>query len=268
MIAVTVFMAFFDVYMTNYSLNTQKSAVLTGTDLSASEAPNEESDIVTLGVHVDTKAEWADRLDFTAFINSTAAGPLLLILCAIFPPIFVNGEQKNGFIKNIAGQWGSRGMLVLSKLFAVAIQVLIIFMVFIFSAAIMGTICWSDRLVFESISDFAKIFGIHYLLHFAFASLVTALTILMRGSGLSMTFGILGSTGITSLLYTFVNILLQKCGAPGDFNIGNYFIENCITIVSPDLGGSDLTRVIVVGAVFLVVSTLIAMIVMQKRDIR
>jgi len=125
-----------------------------------------------------------------------------------------NSEEKlttvilqNGYIKNIAGQLNNRGMLVLSKLAAVAVQVLIIFAVFIFSAAVMGKICWGDKLVFESVSDFAKVFGIHYLLHFSFASLVTALTILVRGSGLGMTFGILCSTGITSLLYAFADIL-------------------------------------------------------------
>lgn len=111
-------------------------------------------------------------------------------------------------------------------------------------------------------------FGIHYLLHFSFASLVTALTILVRGSGLGMTFGILCSTGITSLLYAFADILLHKCGVSEEFTISKYLIESCISTVTPDLSGGDLVRVIAVGAVFLVASTLLSMIVMQKRDIR
>ncbi len=267
MIAVTVFVSLFSVYMTHYDVTSQNDLVMDTTDMSVPEVPSEEVD-VSFGVYVDTKPEWADRLDFTDFVNSNAAGQILAFLCAIFPPIFVNGEQKNGYIKNIAGQLNNRGMLVLSKLAAVAVQVLIIFAVFIFSGAIMGKICWGDQLVFESVSDFAKIFGIHYLLHFAFASLVTALTILTRGSAFSMTFGILCSTGITSLLYVFTDILLHKCGVSEKFTISKYFIENCIAIVSPDLSGGDLTRVIIVGAVFLVISTLISMTVMQKRDIR
>ncbi len=267
MIAVTVFVSFFNVYIVYFDVTSHKAIEANMTDMSVSEAPPEETD-VTFGVSVDTKPEWADRLDFTDFVNYNAAGQILALLCAIFPPIFVNGEQKNGYIKNIAGQLHNRGMLVLSKLAAVAVQVLIIFAVFIFSGAIMGKIRWGDRLVFESVSDFAKIFGIHYLLHFAFASLVTALTILTRGSAFSMTFGILCSTGITSLLYVFTDILLHKCGVSEEFTISKYFIENCIAIVSPDLSGGDLARVIIVGAVFLVISTLISMTVMQKRDIR
>ncbi len=267
MIAVTVFVSFFSVYMTYFDVTSHEAIVVDMTDMSVSEAQPEEAD-VTFGVYVDTKPEWADRIDFTNLINSNITGQLLAILCAIFPPLFVNGEQKNGYIKNIAGQLHNRGLLVLSKLAAVAVQVLIIFAVFIFSAAVMGKICWGDKLVFESVSDFAKVFGIHYLLHFSFASLVAALTILIRGSGLGMTFGILCSTGITSLLYALADVLLHKCGVSEEFTVSNYFIENCISIVSPDLSGSDLTRVIAVGAVFLAVSTLISMTVMQKRDIR
>lgn len=271
MIAVTLFVSFFGVYMTHYMTNNpvapHDAAAADMTEIDASDAPHKEVDVV-FGVAVETKPEWADRLDFTDLVNSNIAGQLLAILCVIFSSVFVNGEQKNGYIKNIAGQLHNRGMLVLSKLAAVAVQVLIIFAVFILSAAIMGKICWGDKLAFESVSNFAKILGIHYLLHFAFASLVTALTILMRGAAFSMTFGILCSTGITSLLYAFADILLYKCGVSEEFTISNYFIENCITIVSPDLSGGDLARVIAVGAVFIVISTLIAMTVMRRRDIK
>lgn len=267
MTAITVFIAFFSVYMTNFDVTSREDTVIDLANASVSEVPPEEAD-VTFGVYVDTQPEWADGLDFTDLINSNVAGQLLAILCVIFPPIFVNGEQKNGFVKNIAGQLPNRGMLVLSKLTAVAVQVLIIFVAFILSTAIMGKICWGDKLVFESVSDFAKIFGLHYLLHFSFASLVTALTILLRGSAFSMTYGILCSTGIASLLYAFTDILLHKCGVSEEFTISSYFIENCIGVVSPDLSGGDLTRVIAVGVVFLAVSALTAMTVMQKRDIR
>lgn len=267
MIAVTIFVSFFSVYMTYIETTSQNDVVIDMSDMSTSEESTEEID-ATFGIYIDTKSEWADKINFNDLINAHIVGQLLAILCVIFPPIFVNGEQKNGYIKNIAGQFHNRGMIVLSKLTTVAIQVLIIFTVFILSMAIMSKICWSDKLVFESVNNFAKIFGLHYLLHFAFASLVTTLTILLKGSGFSMTFGILCSTGISSLLYAFANVILNKCGVSEEFNIGNYFIENCITIVSPDLSGGDLTRVIIVGTVFLVASTIISMTVMQKRDIR
>lgn len=267
MIAVTIFLAFFSVFMTNFELTSQQDTVIDMANASVSDVPPEEADI-TFGVYVDTKPEWADRIDFTDLVNSNICGQLLAILCVIFPPIFVNGEQKNGYIKNIAGHYHNRGILVLSKLVAVAVQVLVIFAVFFISAAIMGRICWGDNLVFDDIGGFAKISSVHFLLHYAFAALVTAITILMRGSGLGITYGVLSSTGITALLYAFTDIIIHKCGVSDEFSISRYFIESCIGIVGTDLSGGDLTRVIAVGAVFLTASALISMTVMQKRDIR
>lgn len=267
MIAVTIFVAFFSVFMTNFELTSKQDTVIDMANASVSDVPPEEAD-VTFGVYVDTNPEWADRIDFTDLVNSNICGQLLAILCVIFPPIFVNGEQKNGYIKNIAGHYHNRGILVLSKLVAVAVQVLVIFAVFFISAAIMGRICWGDNLVFDDIGGFAKISSVHFLLHYAFAALVTAITILMRGSGLGITFGVLSTTGVTTLLYAFTDIIIHKCGVSDEFSISRYFIESCIGIVGTDLSGGDLTRVIAVGAVFLTASALISMTVMQKRDIR
>ena len=115
---------------------------------------------------------------------------------------------------------------------------------------------------------FADCIGIHYLLHFAMAALVTALTVMLRGSGLSMTFGVICSTGATMLLYRLTNILLQKCGVSKAFDIGEYALENCIKAVTPGLHGGDFMRVLAVGIGFILVSTLVAVLVMRKRDIR
>jgi hypothetical protein len=157
---------------------------------------------------------------------------------------------------------------VLSKLVAVAVQVFVIFASYILAMAVAGKIFLGEDLVFESVGAFAKIIGIHYLLHVGFSALVMALTVMLRGSGLAMTFGILSSSTLLSFIYTLVNIPLHKCGISEEFSIGDYAIENCIHIVSPTMAGDDLTRVIVVGIVFLVVSTVAAMVVMQKRDVK
>lgn len=268
MIGVTIFIAFFSAYMTDYDVNSQDDTVVGSTGFFESETSPEDADVI-FGIHMETDPSWADgNIDFTDYINSNMSSLLLAILCVIFPPLFVNAEQKNGFVKNIAGQLPNRGMLILSKLFTAAVQVLVIFGVFTMSTAVMGAVLWGDRLVLESVSDFTKIFGLHYLLHFSFASFAIALTVLLRSAGFSMTFGILCTTGITSLLYGFVNILIQRGGGPADFNIGSYTLESCIAIVNAELSGADLTRVIIVGAAFLIVSALCGMMVMHKRDVR
>ena len=252
MIAVTVLFAGLSVFLTDYALNlTNDVSVQSGAVI---------FDMAGLEGEVT-------KIDLTEFVNTDVAGMNLLILCVIFAPMFVNGEQKNGFIKNIAGQMHSRGKLVLSKLVAVAVQVAVIFASYILTMTVMGKLLWADKLVLDSFGEFARIIGIHYLLHFAMAVLVTALTVMLRGSGLSMTFGIICSTGAAQLIYQLANMLLHKCGVCESFSIGDYALESCIRAVVPGIQGGDLTRVLAVGIGFMLVSALSAMFVMRKRDV-
>lgn len=253
MIAVAVLLAGFSVYMTDYTRELQQ-------DIYAESG----------GVFFSVESQpWlVGKLNFTDLVNIDAAGLSLTLLCAIFVPLFVNAEQKNGYIKNIAGQLPNRSALVLSKLVAVAVQVLVIFATYILSMAILGKIFWGADLGLESVGGFAKMVSLHYLLHVSFATVIMALTIFLRGSGLAMTYGILASSTMTSLVYALVDTLLHKCGISDKFSVGNYAIENCIGIVSPDLAGKDLARVLVVGITFLVAFAAAAMAVMQKRDVK
>lgn len=253
MIAVAVLLAGFSVYMTDYTRELQQ-------DIYAESG----------GVFFSVESQpWlVGKLNFTDLVNIDAAGLSLTLLCAIFVPLFVNAEQKNGYIKNIAGQLPNRSALVLSKLVAVAVQVFVLFTVYFLSMAIAGKLFLADDLYFGSFGGFAKLIGIHYLLHLGFAAMIMALTIFVRGSGLGMTFGILCSTPLTGSIYKLINIPLHKCGISEKFSIGDYVIEQCIQAVKPDLAGDDLTRVLVVGVVFLVVSTVAAMVVMRKRDVK
>lgn len=253
MIAVVVLMSAMSVYMTDVTRNLQQ-------DYYAESGG--------FFVAVEAQSEWAGKIDFSKLISIDTTGMTLALLCAIFVPLFVNAEQKNGYIKNIAGQLPNRSALVLSKLVAVAVQVLVIFATYILSMAILGKIFWGADLGLESVGGFAKMVSLHYLLHVSFATVIMALTIFLRGSGLAMTYGILASSTMTSLVYVLVDTLLHKCGISDKFSVGNYAIENCIGIVSPDLAGKDLARVLVVGIAFLVAFAAAAMAVMQKRDVK
>ncbi len=253
MIAVAVLLAGFGVFMTDYT----RSLV--------SDIPTDSDEFFA---SITSQPWMSGRLDFTDLVNIDATALNLTLLCAIFVPIFVNGEQKNGYIKNIAGQLPNRGMLVLSKLVTAAVQVFVIFAMYFLSMAIAGKIFLSEDLYFSSFGTLAKTIGIHYLLHVGFASVIMALTIMIRSSGLGMTIGIICSTPLTATLYKLINIPLHKCGIPKSFDIGDYAVEKCIQTVKPNMAGGDLVRVIVVGIAFLVVFTGTAMVVMQKRDIK
>lgn len=52
---------------------------------------------------------------FTEYLCADLRSGLILIILAIFPVLFVNSEEKSGFVKNIAGQTKRREWIYLSK---------------------------------------------------------------------------------------------------------------------------------------------------------
>ena len=56
-----------------------------------------------------------DKIDMPYLLTGSFSGNLLITLIAIYLLIFFNSEQKNGFIKNIAGYFSNRSYLIASK---------------------------------------------------------------------------------------------------------------------------------------------------------
>lgn len=258
-------MAIFSVYMTEVEMSAIRGTSYA--EQSESFQDTQSEDALTIGVYVDTDPAWAEeKIPYIDLVSKNLSGMMVLLLCAIFPPLFVNAEQKHGYIKNIAGQLPRRGMLVLSKLAVIAIQVLALFVVFMLAIAATGLIIWGNRLVFD---DFGKLMGVvavQYLLHFAFSAVVSAITVATRITGICMTFGILVATGFMQMLYYAVNYQFETNNI--NFNIMNYMLDCCVGQILPTAESGDIIRIIVVGAAYLMISAVASVIIMQKRDVR
>lgn len=261
MITITAALAVFSIGMTKYSLDLAEKQ-----DESAFRP---EEDTLVFGITVETNYEWLNGdIRFDEMVNANLASCLVLVVLVIFIPLFVNGEQKNGFIKNIAGQLPNRGMLVLSKLFMAAVQVFVVLAAYSLSAAFAGWFYFGERLVMDSITDFLFIFALHYLLHFSFGAVVLMLTVVLKSSAFSMVFGILCCCRGSVLAYNLINIAVRFINKASEFDISKYMIETNIGYVKGDIGEGDLLRIILVGFVFLAASATVSAVVMQKRDIR
>lgn len=262
MIAVVVALAFFSMGMTKYVLDTVPIP-----EKNTAAARDEVQ--MNLGIYVETDPEWVDGdVAFAEMLNADLASRLILIVCVIFISLFVNAEHKNGFIKNIAGQLGNRGMLILSKLFTAAVQVFVILTVYALSVAAAGCLFWGERFVAGSFSDFLSIFNLHYLLHFSFGAVVLMLTILSKSSAASMVFGILCAGGVSELAYSLVNIAVHSIGGPEQFDISKIMLTTNIASITSELGSGDLIRIVTVGTLFAAAAAAVSMAAMQKRDIR
>lgn len=125
----TVAAAIFSIVMTNLDIQASKEEPPVG--LVIEEQTDESQTGLEAGIYVTGNEEWADgKIELGDLISVEMQSGLMAILCVIFAALFANADQKNGFIKNIAGQFPWRGKLILSKFIAIAAWIFVLMAVF------------------------------------------------------------------------------------------------------------------------------------------
>ena len=259
MVILAASVAVFTIYMTYYELNMVKEGLL-----SSMENADTESDTITLGIHVDTDLQWIDGdIDYSEMLGTQLQSGLLLILVSVFVTLFVAAEIRNGFVKNIAGQFRNRGIMVTAKLVALAVQVLILLVTFALFILFSSLIFWGNRIVLTSIVELLQLAGLQYLLHFAFACLITFLCLLSHSPALSMTVGILLCSGLGGLIYGLIDRIT------GDsFHIEDYMLEVNISSVGAGIPSDAAVHAVLIGIGYILVTMVLSMLAVQKRDIK
>ena len=274
MVFVVIVMTVFAVGMTKTDIDMMKESQQ---DVVGEEVENTDGAItvegdsveISIGIFSETKNEWAnEKIEFADFMEVQIASGIFLVISAIFVSIYVYADLENGFIKNIAGQVQNKWMLIVSKMIAIAVQNLIMFMTLGVVMFIAGKICFGEQFVIGSLLDVVKVMGGQYLLHMAFATLVLALCIVFNSSGLSMTLGVLIGCRTATLIYFAINKLVQKVFDKTDFNIGKYAIETNIYSYSGAMEHEAMIKALLLGVIYIVISALVAAMVVQKRDVK
>lgn len=260
MIVTMVLFSLFSVYMIKMDLDLIEE---NGYETSDTE------DVVNIGIYVENNPQWlTEPADIGELVCTNLNSGMLMAFCAIFAAVFVSAEQKSGFVKNIAGQVSGRGLLALSKLCAVAVQVLLILLLFTVLTGIFGQLMLPEGVHVSSFAGTAKMLGLQYLLHFAFTGVILFLCIWLRNSAAAIAVGIVVSCNVTVIIYGFINTFLHKLFGIENANIGQYSLEQNVGAVTMNTDGDIMTRAILVGAVFLIAGVAGAMLLMQKRDVK
>lgn len=222
-----------------------------------------------IGLYSESDPEWIEgRIDAGEFISSQLQSGLLTLFVVIFAAIFANAEQKNGYVKNIAGQLTNRGTLALSKLAASAVQVFIMLLVFSLAAGVMGKILWGGRFSLGSLTDMLPFLGAQYLLNLGIAALILFLCILTKSSAFSMTAGIVMVMGLFVPVYSIINRAVYEIRPSWDFDISLYLPDGNIGLAGLHASSEILIRAAVVGAAFVIVCAAVSALIMKKRDVR
>ena len=259
MVILAASIAIFTIYMTYLEVNMAKE------DLPPFvESADTESDDITFGIIVDTDPQWVNGdIDYSEMLGAQLKSGLLLILVSVFVTLFVAAERKNGFVKNIAGQFRNREIMVTAKLAALAVQVLILLVTFTLFVLFSSLIFWGNQIVLASIPKLLQLAGLQYLLHFAFACLIAFLCMLTNSSALSMTIGILLCGGFGSLIYGLIDRLAGE-----SFRIEKYMLESNISSVGAGIPSDTAVHAMFIGIGYILVTMILSMLTVQKRDIK
>lgn len=196
-------------------------------------------------------------------IANNVQSKILLIFLVVFLVDFVSGENKSGFLLNIAGQVSNRGYIIISKIVITAIYS---FIQLLSTCAIIGL---SSKLFLgyinlDRITDFIPFITMQLLLQIAFGTLIIFIVTLTKSTIASLVISILLSSGIVQVADPLFRIVLNKLKS---FSIMYYTISGNIGQLSVGSSSTIYLRSLAITALVIIVTSAISIYLIQKRDV-
>lgn len=228
-----------------------------------------ESEDEVVGIIMDTDPEWIrGEVPASQMLSLLLNSGILMIFSAVFVSLFVGAEHRSGYLKNIAGQLPYRGQLALSKFIAIAVEVLLMFAIYTVFCIASGYLFFGDQFTLGSGAEMLKMLGTQYLLHLGFSALIMFLCMVTGSTAFSIAVGILSCSGLTSMVYSGINWVVQKIHSGVNFDFGRYMLDTNVYAISGASASSDVLRAVLVACIFAVLAVGFSALVMQKRDIK
>lgn len=200
-----------------------------------------------------------------SFAMSDISGLQAGLFIIIFTVLFSMADINSGFIKSIGGQVKGRGVLIVSKMAAIAIFTAIVIIADFLTELIAVNIFFDDAVV-GSASEIVRLLSSQFVLNFALAILMMAIAIIIKNNVVSMIIGVCMCTGIFELIFMGINYLMDKIGF-SDFDINNILITGKIQNVTIGADAADIGYALLTAAIYIVVSVLAVCNVFKHRDI-
>lgn len=194
-------------------------------------------------------------------ISGLQAGLFIIIFTVLFSMADIN----SGFIKSIGGQVKGRGVLIVSKMAAIAIFTAIVIIADFLTELIAVNIFFDDAVV-GSASEIVRLLSSQFVLNFALAILMMAIAIIIKNNVVSMIIGVCMCSGIFELIFMGINYLMDKIGF-NDFDINNILITGKIQNVTIGADASDIGYALLTAAIYIAVSVFAVYNVFKHRDI-
>lgn len=208
-----------------------------------------------------------EEFNVTEFADEFFSGGFSMILISVGAAIIANSERKRGFVKNLGGQVKPRGMLTLSKLPAMLLELGAIYAALVLSVALFGRL-YFKQYTLGNISVLCRTISVQLLLGLAFGALILLISTLGRSAAAGIIAGILLASGLVNAVCFFLNRLATAyLGAPEDFDISRGSLSYYIEGITSEAGGGDIAAALIVGTVYLILTSAAGWFLMEKRDI-
>lgn len=159
----------------------------------------------------------------------------------------------------------SRGVLLFSKMIALAVFTLVAMALDVIVRCI-ATPLFLHGAEFGDAADLFKMLGSQYVVTLLFVYFVMAMAIIIKNNVISMIIAVCMCTGIFTLIFNGINILIEKIGAK-NFDINDYLIVNQISELDLSASAKTVGGAFAVAAVWAVVSLIAVYGVFKRRDI-
>lgn len=200
-----------------------------------------------------------------SFAMSDISGLQAGLFIIIFTVLFSMADINSGFIKSIGGQVKGRGVLIVSKMVAIAIFTAIVIIADFLTQLIAVNMFFDDAVV-GSASEIVRLLSSQFVLNFALAVLMMAIAMIIKNNVVSMIIGVCMCSGIFELIFMGINYLMDKIGF-NDFDINNILITGKIQSVTIGADASDIGYALLTAAIYIAVSVFAVYNVFKHRDI-
>ena len=190
----------------------------------------------------------------------------LMLIVFISAVSFMSLDFSGGYIKNIAGQVGGRGKIVIAKFIVIGIHNLIFFIIGVLSS-LLGTVIAGQITVDGAVMSGILTLLLKWFMSMALSSILLFFAVGIRNKTLATIIGVVFSINALSLAYLGINTLIANVFKTADFDIGDFMpdtLMNSVSVVKNEL----VVNTLVVGAIFIAAFVTLTYITFKKRDVK
>lgn len=201
------------------------------------------------------------------FWENIICSDAITMFTAIFAVVFSMIEFQTGFIKNMWLTLKNQNHFLIGKYFITAVHIIVSFVISILVVTIWNALVLHSNSV-GNISSFIKVVAVQFLLQISFCSIVICFSLLVRKNVVAVVVSIIYIMLAKSGIYKVLDMIIESFpNVDESFSIGKYLPYGNIFAITTESNGGDFIRAIIVAICFFLISSIISITMIKRKDI-